>query len=130
MAEVVPASVREFIRERLQALEQLEVLLLMRSESGRSFSVEELSTSLQTRPILIEAALAHLSHHRLVASEPGRPPRYRYAPAEQTIAPTVDALALGYDEARAEVLALISSDALGRVRRRVHQLRDRLKRGG
>ncbi|HEX5658002.1 MAG TPA: hypothetical protein VFX59_12440 [Polyangiales bacterium] len=120
MREVVPASVRELIRERLQALEQLEILLVMHGEPTRTWSVEELASQQQIGEILVEAALAHLAHHGFITQHAGR---FRYQPRA-----SVDELARSYEAARPEVLALISSDAMGRVRRRMRQLRDRLKK--
>jgi hypothetical protein len=124
MREVVPASVRELIRERVQALEQLEILLLLHGEPKRIWSADELAVQLQMGIVLVEAALAHLTHHGFLTVEAGR---YHYAPHEPKQASAVDQLARSYDASRPEVLALISSDAMGRVRRRMRQLRDRLK---
>jgi DNA-binding IclR family transcriptional regulator len=120
MREAVPASVRELIRERVQALEQLEILLLLHGEPKRVWAAEELALQLQLSVVLVEAALAHLSHHGFLSTD-GR--HYRFS-AQDT---AVDELALSYEAARPELLALISSDAMGRVRRRMRQLRDRLK---
>jgi DNA-binding IclR family transcriptional regulator len=124
MKEVVPAPVRELLRERVQALEQLEVLLLLHDEPDRTWSADELASRLQVGLVLVEAALAHLAHHGFLTVESGR---HRYAPGEPTLYSTVDGLAHSYEEARPELLALISSDAMGRVRRGMRQLRDRLK---
>ncbi|HEY6876999.1 MAG TPA: hypothetical protein VI299_03230 [Polyangiales bacterium] len=113
------------IRERVQALEQLELLLLMHGEPDRGFSMEELTQQLSMTATLVEAALAHLTHHGFLAVGERS---YRYAPADPQLARAVDELARSYDDARVEVLALISSDAVGRVRRGMRQLMDRLKK--
>jgi hypothetical protein len=125
MTEVVSAAVRELLRERVQALEQLAILVLLQREPQRSWSLEEISLQLQLSAVLVEAALVHLIHHRFVARQGAG---YRYAPQDARLAATVDELARSYDGARVELLALISSDAVGRVRRRVRQLMDRLKK--
>jgi DNA-binding IclR family transcriptional regulator len=122
MREVVPASVRELIRERVQALEHIEVLLLMHGQPERGWSVKELAAQLQLSVALVEAALAHLGQHGFVAVDGER---YCLAAHEQA---SVDELAQSYEAARPELLALISSDAMGRVRRRMRQLRDRLNK--
>jgi DNA-binding IclR family transcriptional regulator len=121
MREVVPASVRELIRERVQALEQLEILLLLHGEPKRGWSAEELALQLQLSIVLVEAALAHLVHHDFLMLDGDR---YCFSARAHA---AVDALAQSYEAARPELLALISSDAMGRVRRRMRQLRDRLK---
>jgi DNA-binding IclR family transcriptional regulator len=121
MREVVPASVRELIRERVQALEQLEILLLLHGAPQRGWSTEELALQLQLTVVLVEAALAHLAHHGFLTHDGDC---YRFAASPHA---AVDQLAQSYEAARPEVLALISSDAMGRVRRRMRQLRDRLK---
>ncbi len=124
MREVVPASVRELVRERVHTLEQLEILLLLYGDARRIWSADELATELKLSDLLVEAALAHLTHHGFVAYEAGR---YHYAPLPPLQRP-VELLARTYEVARPELLALLSSDAMGRVRRRMTQLRDRLKK--
>lgn len=123
MREPVPAAVRELIRERVQALEQLEILLLMRAEPSRPWRAAELASTLQLASVLVEAALAHLSHHGFLATQAGL---CHYAPHVPKLRSAVDELARSYDEARPEVLALISADAVGSVRRRMRQ---RVKQG-
>lgn len=127
MDEVVPVSVRELLRERIQALEQLEVLLLLQSAPSRWWSAGELAAQLHISEPLSEAALAHLSHHAFLAADTSGAVRYRYAPREPALADAVALLDKSYQDDRAQLLALISSDAVGRVRRRARQLMNRIK---
>jgi DNA-binding IscR family transcriptional regulator len=122
-SEPVPLAVREWVRERILALEQLEILLLLQQRPAKVWSLEELAGSLSLQTVFVEAAVAHLGHHGLISDVQGR---YRYAPSDLQVADVVAGLAFAYANARVEVLALVSSDAVTRVRHRARQLMRRL----
>ena len=72
----LPATVTGFLRERIGSVEQLEVLLLLREDGSRSWSVGELSGHLRSAEASVAMRLDLLTLDRLAVGQDGR---YRYA---------------------------------------------------
>jgi hypothetical protein len=106
----LPAAVRRFIAAHINSVEQLEVLLLLRSDPTREWAPGEVSTELATSHDAAALRLADLEAQGLVRARLDPVPRYRYAnlPAkrEAEVADVADA----YAKRRVAVITEIFSE--------------------
>lgn len=66
MAGGIPERVAQFIAAHISSVEQLETLLLLRSDPGRPWSSGEVGASLRTLPESIDLRFRDLREHGLV----------------------------------------------------------------
>ena len=104
MTDQVPPQAARFLGEQVESVRQLEVLLLLRSEPGRSFEPREVSETLSSSPAWAAQMLEDLRDKRLVAATGDA---YRYAPADAALASTVDTVADLYARRKTTVVSLI-----------------------
>ena len=109
----IPDNVRELVRERVHAIEQIEVLLRLHAVGGASLSAAELGAALRLPEALVQGALDHLVLHKLVTVTRDR---FQCQPSDPVLAAAVDALAISYADARVEMLRLISANSVERLR--------------
>jgi hypothetical protein len=96
-------DVRRFIRERIDSVELLDVLSLLRADPARTWATDELSAELRSSPNSVGRRIAHLRRHRLIASVDDR---HRYHADPVTDAVVARLLAL-YVERRTGVIDAI-----------------------
>lgn len=104
----LPPEVRDLVTRRLQGMEEVEVLLLLASESG-PLSVDEIRGRLRLpASALPMASLTRLLANDLVveASVEGKT-RYRYQPATPELRRAVDLLALAYNQRPVTLVRLV-----------------------
>lgn len=109
MADEFPDKIRRFITEHFTSVEQLEALLLLRTDPARDWNAVQLSQALYTQPAAAAMRLADLRARGFLTAVDGSPPRYRYQPATAELASSVDDLAETYRERRVTVITLIYS---------------------
>jgi hypothetical protein len=114
MAEL-PDEVDRFIVQHVDTLEQLEILLLLRSNSAREFSADQVTAELRLGPATAPARLADQAGRGFLGAR-GEPPRYRYAPSSSEIGRQIDALAHCYSERRVAVITRIFSPRTDPIR--------------
>lgn len=76
---VVSERLREFLQQRLSSLDQIEVVLLLRSDPSRSWTAPEVAARLGTAPEPAAMRLFLLASAGLIVFEATGVPRYRYA---------------------------------------------------
>ena len=114
---------RELIRSSIRSIEELETLLWLRSEVSRRWTAAQLARELHFSEQLVGTALQGLVRCQLVVQEEDTSPlRYQYRPSSAQAAVSVDELADAYERRSVEVLTLISSSAIARLRREVARL--------
>ncbi len=91
-------------------------MLLLRSDSARWWSCDEVATSLRIRPALARSALSRLVDRGLCQAGVSQRELTKYAPSQSEVETAVDMLAWLYREQRIEVLVFISRAAIARVR--------------
>lgn len=105
----LPGNVQAFLRQYIDSVEQLEVLLLLRA-SGQEWTAEGVTRELATSLDSATARLDSLARSRLLAtSDSGGQRLYRYDPAAQLVA-AVDELAEVYPKRRVAVITFIFSE--------------------
>jgi DNA-binding transcriptional ArsR family regulator len=111
----IPVEVRELILDRLKSIEELEVLLLIRTDAPRAWTTEQLASTLKLPAASVEAALSALSANRLVTAQPDGTHQYDAADAKTRL--SVEMLAQVYAGSRVEILVFIATNAINRVRK-------------
>jgi hypothetical protein len=99
-------SLQRFVRERLPSFEQVEIVLLLRSDRARAWSAPEVSERLGTPPESTAMRLFLLASNGVVAFEGGGIPRYRYA-ADASLEALFDELAEAHAQRRDALVALV-----------------------
>jgi DNA-binding MarR family transcriptional regulator len=116
MLNGLPDEVREFITANINSVAQLEVLLLLRRESGVAWSAEDVARALYTTPEMMAAQLAELETRGLLRKTSGSADVYSYAPSTPQLAAAVDLLANLYKERRVTVITTIYAEPVDSVR--------------
>lgn len=109
MAWQVPEQLERFIRERLPSIEQVEIVLLLRSDPSRSWSALEVAEKLNTPPESTAMRLFLLASNGVLAFESSGVPRYRYAAADASTDELVDQLAQAHQEQRDALYELVGA---------------------
>ncbi|MGH8326077.1 MAG: hypothetical protein ACRET2_04880 [Steroidobacteraceae bacterium] len=123
--EQLPDDVQALLRERIESYEQLEALLVLQEEGGRT--AEELCARLRVPLTLVESALQDLQSYGLVQPQPAQPrpeqrqlepaaQRYAYVPETTALAAAVSHLASAYARDPVPIIKLMSSNAIQRLR--------------
>lgn len=74
----VSERLRAFLEQRLSSLDQIEVVMLLRSDPDRSWTAPEVAAALGTAPEPAAMRLFLLASGGLLVFEPSAIPRYRY----------------------------------------------------
>jgi hypothetical protein len=99
-------GVRRLIVDAITSVEQLEILLLLREESERSWTAEQVDDHIKSNLSSVAARLSDLHSHRFLRrDEQGG---YWYDPGPERV-PVIDELAAAYSERRYSVIELIFS---------------------
>jgi hypothetical protein len=127
----IPARVRELIQSSIRSTEQLEILFRLRADASRSWSTKELARDLRMREAVAASAAQGLALGGLISGvEKSSPLRYRYDPRGVETVETLNALAEAHAQNQGAILMLISSGAIGRMRKHVLRAFNAPLRGG
>ena len=114
--EGITPQARAFIADHVEAVMQLEVLLLLSGQRERAWTTAELAQDLRIDPGWVEAQLKAMAGKGLLEAGDGPPPHYRYAPRTPELGAAVADLARGYADRRVTVIGLIFSKPLDKIR--------------
>jgi|SRR5688572_23415840 len=109
-------ELRAFIKNRIQTVLRLEILLLLHDQQPRSFNAAEVAEELGVDTESTQDQLSVLEAIGLVAQSPNGESRYHYHPVDATLGPMVGQLAAAYSTQRVPVLSVILADASHRSR--------------
>ncbi len=113
--DTFPEEVQRFIVDNLSSVEELEVLLLLRSRPDKEWNAAEVSQALYTQPAAAAMRLNDLRSHGLLTSRKEASELYRYHPRTADLEPLVSRLSEAYRERRVAVITLIYSKASSQV---------------
>jgi hypothetical protein len=112
-----PHDVQILLRDHIESYEQLELLLLMRSERGAAWTEETLTARLHLAASLVAAALDGLKSAGFVQAQvQGGARHYTYLSQSDEVEATVDRLAAAYREYPIPIIKLMSANAIERLR--------------
>jgi DNA-binding IclR family transcriptional regulator len=117
MSDSIPDDIRRLLRDGVASLEGLEVVLLLRRERTRAWTLDEIAGRLSIPSSSIEPALTDPVHYGLLAQAraPGGD-SWQFAPRTAELEVLVDRLAAIYDDRRLEVMRMLSAHAMERIR--------------
>jgi len=107
-------AINTFIREQIQTVPKLEVLLLLHREQSRPFTLAEVASELGFENDTAREQLTALEAIGLIETNKDK---YRYHPANATLGSIVDRLAMAYPRQRVPILSAILSEDPNKVRR-------------
>ena len=112
----ISKGLREFIREEIQTIFRLEVLLLLHRDQSRSFTVVEVASELGFENDVAQEQLMGLVASNLIVQSHGEEIKFRYRPADVASRSFVDQLAVGYSKQRVPILSAILAEPRDRIR--------------
>lgn len=111
----LPEEVKRLLREHISSVEQLEVLLLLRSRSSESFDRRTITHELRTSESSAAARLTDLAAQGFLAFD-DTTESYRYAPQVDWFDRAVELLDTAYRDRRYRVVELIFSKPIENLR--------------
>jgi hypothetical protein len=102
----VPQDIVLFIRECVDTLGTLEILLLLRSSGGKAWTVQQISDEMRSSPLAVECSLDVLIVRGLVTQTADG---YLFRPRTGDLGSKTQRLAALYYERRTAVIAIIFS---------------------
>lgn len=107
---------KRFVREQIQTVPRLEVLLLLHREQSRPFSVAEVANELGFENDSAREQLTALERIGLIETNFEKS-KFRYQPANKTLSSIVNRLAVAYPKQRVPILSAILAEKPNKVRR-------------
>ena len=108
-------ELRAFIKDKIQTVLRLEVLLLLHDQQSRSFTAAEIASELGCETEATQEQLTELETIGLAIQSTDKP-RYKYLPVNATFGFMVEQLAVAYAKQRVPILSLILADNSDRTR--------------
>lgn len=105
----VSERLKAFLEQRLSSLDQIEVVMLLRADSARSWTAPEVAAALGTAPETAAMRLFLLASGGLIAFEPSTIPRYRYASVDGETNSMLQELSEVLDANRDAVMAAVAA---------------------
>ncbi|MBA3857248.1 MAG: hypothetical protein C0507_10110 [Cyanobacteria bacterium PR.3.49] len=106
-AEMTPGA-QKFLREQIQAVWQLEVILFMKQSTG-AMSAAKIATHLYSNPREIEDALSRFDKNGILKADGGEPATYFYRPQSAELQNAIDEACRAYQTKRLAVINFIFS---------------------
>jgi hypothetical protein len=112
----IPDDVVKFLTERIDSVEQLEVLLLLHQAAGTEWTAPDVARHLYREPTSVGRRLGVLRLQGLLQATEAEEPTFRYAPGSEALDGTVRRLAVAYAERRVSVVGIIAAKPMDNVR--------------
>ena len=111
----ISEDLKQFLREQIQTVFRMEVLLLLHRNRTRSFTAADVAHELGFDKDLAQQQLLKLVTLQLVESDTEQS-SYRYGPANAALSSMVDQLAANYSRQRVPILSVILAKHPDRTR--------------
>lgn len=112
----ISEGLKTFIKERIQTVLRLEVLLLLHHQHPRSFTAAEVAHELGSEKEEAQDQLTVLEAIGVVVESTPDKPEYSYHPVNAKLGALVEQLAVGYSERRVPILSILLADPPERPR--------------
>ncbi len=113
----IPNNVLALLHERIVGFDELKALLLVRSDASKIWTASSVAESLGLSASWSEAALENLcAGGLLVGNGQGLERQFSYRPVSTELESTVTSLAAIYGYRRIDVMRILSSKAMNRIR--------------
>jgi predicted ArsR family transcriptional regulator len=114
--QYISEDLKSFIKEKIQSVLRLEVLLLLHQQQPRSFTAAEVANELGFEKEAAKDQLTALEAIGVVVQSRTDKPRYRYHPLNATLGSMVEQLSVSYSKQRVSILSVILADHPDRIR--------------
>lgn len=114
--QYISDDLKAFIREQIQTVLRLEVLLLLHREQSKALTAADVALELGLESDVTQEQLRSLATLGLLAQSSTHDTKYSYHPANVALDSMVDELALTYSKRRVPVLSLILAERPDRIR--------------
>jgi DNA-binding MarR family transcriptional regulator len=115
MATEFPAEIEQFIGQHIESLAQLETLLALRREPGRSWSCADLARQLYVTTDVCTSIIGDLERRGFVLRDAANADLVRYRSASTETDELIDLLASLYQQRRVAVITQIYSKPVKKV---------------
>lgn len=112
----ISEGLKTFIREKIQTVLRLEVLLLLHQHQSRSFTVADVANSLNLEKEVARDQLTALEAVGVVVKSDPDKLKYKYEPLNASLRTMVEQLAVGYSKQRVPILSAILTKQPDRTR--------------
>lgn len=112
----ISQGLKKFIKEKIQTVLRLEILLLLHHQQTRSFTVAEVANELGFEKEDVNGQLTALETIGVVVESNPDKHKYRYQPVNEALRSMVDQLAVGYSKQRVPILSVILAEHTDRTR--------------
>ena len=112
----ISEELKIFIRDKIQTVLRLEVLLLLHDQQSRSFTADEIANQLVFESEATQDQLTALEAIGLAMQPTTGESRYKYPPVNATHGSMVEQLAAAYSTQRVPILSVILADNSDRTR--------------
>ena len=103
----IAPEIREFLRRYIRTVEQLEILLLLRQERQREWTVPEVFAKVRTSEQSVALRLAQFAEDGLLIAGSGVPATYRFSPKNPSLDDVVGRAGTAFQTRRVQVLEII-----------------------
>jgi len=114
--QILSEGLKRFIKEKIQTVLRMEVLLLLHQQQSRSFTAAEVANELGVEKEAAKDQLTTLQALGVVVQSKTDKPKYRYHPLDATLGSMVEQLAVGYSAQPVPILSVILADHPDRIR--------------
>lgn len=105
-SDPLPPAVRQLLARHIRSVEQLEILLLVRTQPAREWTAAEIYDVVRSSQASIAERLDAFTASGFLTKTEGTPPRYRYSP-NSDLRSAVDQTATAYQTWRVRVIEVI-----------------------
>lgn len=112
----ISEELRRFIKDKIQTVLRLEILLLLYDQQSRSFNAAEIANELDFDTEATQDQLTALEAIGLAVQSTTDEPQYKYHPVNATLGSMVEQLAAAYSTRRVPILSVILADNFDRTR--------------
>lgn len=112
----ISQGLKKFIKEKIQTVLRLEILLLLHHHQIRSFTAAEVANELGFEKEEVNGQLTALETIGVVVESNLDKHKYRYQPVNEALRSMVDQLAVGYSNQRVPILSVILAEHTDRTR--------------
>jgi hypothetical protein len=113
----IPMDVQAFLRNRLESYEQLEILLLLRARRAESWAQDTVAAELHMPEPVADHDLRALCRQGLLSAAVAPDALgFRYRAETPEVATLVDKVAAAYADHRIEIMRLMTTNAIERMR--------------
>lgn len=107
----ITPEIHRLIADHITSADQLDILLLLHSNSDRSWTARQVSEAVFTVPAAATMRLEQLASVGFLASSGGADPTYTFAPSTPALRSGTDQLAAAYRSNRVAVIQLVFQKA-------------------